>query len=449
MSGTTRALTFVAIGFAAAIAMGLAIDALRPRPWRSMQLEYSARLTQAGLQPIPIGIRSVPGAGGTQDRCVSCHLGMVLPASFDGTFARHPDVACAAGPSEQGCISCHRGEPLGLEERFAHGRDRETPRALLAGHPSDRGIRDIEAGCASCHVDRDDGALHYDQQKVPEVARGLEVFVTHGCRSCHAVSGVAQLGEAGPPLTRVGLHRSRSWIRSKLRTPQNTVVSSPMPPLDVANEEAERLELFLMAQIGPERELGTTRAALTFTDTARFVDHMPPDLPMQPTAAAGALWIRAAGCAGCHRIDDHGGGVPDLRRVGWYAKADRLRNALTDPSSFAKGTYMPQAAVPANALDAILAYLSLQRAPLPSSQESVLTEVCGPCHGPARDPKFVVLSTRPPDVGEMARRLAADDFATVVEQGREGTAMAPWGRVLSRTFVVGMHGLAANQEAPR
>jgi len=45
----------------------------------------------------------------------------------------------------------------------------------------------------------------------------------------------------------------------------------------------------------------------------------------------------------------------------------------------------------------------------------------------------------------MAARLAPEEFAKVAEEGREGTAMAPWGKVLARPFLAGLHGRIAGQ----
>jgi mono/diheme cytochrome c family protein len=158
--------------------------------------------------------------------------------------------------------------------------------------------------------------------------------------------------------------------------------------------------------------------------------------------------MHAIGCAGCHRLDEQGDGVPDVRRVGWYADGDRLRKVLDDPQSVFPGTRMPRIEAPLYARDAMVANLTLQRTPLPSSPDAVLQDVCRLCHGEPRDPKAVVLSRRPPDFPSVKGRLTADEFATAVTEGREGTAMAPWGRVLSRAFVLGLYDrLDARREA--
>ncbi|HNZ24830.1 MAG TPA: hypothetical protein PKL24_21985 [Polyangiaceae bacterium] len=436
------------LGLAGTLVVALAYEKTHPAAWQSVQLAYSDRLVDAGWPPVSVGVRSLraPG-GGSEDRCVTCHLGMALPAAFEAPFQRHPHTSCALGPAEQGCTACHRGEPLGLTQADAHASRTPTPRAMLSGGLTEHGVRTIEAGCATCHVDRSTGVLRYDPQRVPDIARGLEVFIKQGCRSCHALEGVAAFGEAGPALGRVGRRRTAAFLRSRLRFPQRGTVASPMPPLAVPDADAERLELFLMAQIGPEHELGTSpaEALLAATTIPRPIDHFPENLPLEPTAASGALWMHAVGCIGCHRLDDDGVGVPDLRRVGWYATAERLRTALEHPEAFAPGSYMPVFDLPPTALGAVLAYLSLQRTLLPSAPERVLAEVCGPCHGPARDPKVVVLATQPPDMVEMAARLAPEEFAKVAEEGREGTAMAPWGKVLARPFLAGLHGRIAGQ----
>ena len=437
-----RRALWLAAGCMGALAVAYGVQRARPAAWESTQAVYRQHQLAAGQPPIDIGIRSLrPGEARSEERCVSCHLGMVLPDAYEPPFQRHPALDCLLTPANQGCVACHGGAPRALSASIAHGAERTGARALLSWSASKSGIRDIEAGCATCHVRRRGGVLRYDEQVVPEVGRGLALFVRQGCPSCHRVDGVGAWSEVGPALSTVGALRSKPWIMEQLRHPQRRAPSSPMPPLTVSDGDAERLTVFLLAQVGPEREPGTSgaEALLARQSTPSASAHFPEDLPTATTPAAGALWMHAVGCAGCHRLDERGDGVPDLRRVGWYSDADRNRKVLEDPQSVFPGTLMPKIDIPPYALDAMVANLTLQRTPLPSSQGAVLEELCRPCHGEARDAKAVMLVRRPPAFADVKSRLSEEEFASAVTEGREGTAMAPWGRVLSRTFILGLY----------
>jgi len=415
-----------------ALLLGLPAGALlqhlaTPTPsWRRWQQRWSELRRSRGLQDRAPGLVSTGASG---ERCVACHLGALPGYSVSGhpLFAPHPRLGCALGSSQGSCRACHRGDPRRLDVAGAHGqRSPAGDRLLGLGLGGEARRRWLQAACAGCHRGRGP-ALSYDARMVPEVAAGLALFLAEGCPACHRLPGVARLGEAGPPLAPSAWRRSTDELRQRLRRPQRFAPASPMPPSSLPAEELERLLVFLVAQASPGPDRG---------EAPQLADHFPADYPPEATPAAGALWARRIGCAGCHRLGEEPSGVPDLRFVAWTARPDELRTMLLDPGRRVPGTLMPPVRMPSPIPESLLAWLQLQRRPLPSEPGQVVREICGRCHGSVADPRRVVLSRRPPLLeGVAAARLPPARFLEAVTRGRAGTAMAPWGRVLARSFL--------------
>jgi len=380
---------------------------------------------------------------------VTCHLGMALPDAGTGLFRRHPATPCRLDARQIGCTACHRGEPLGLTALGAHALG--SPRELLDWRGGSRATA-LQPACAQCHLGRAHGVLRYDAELVPDVAAGLELFLEQGCPSCHRVAGIFAAGDHGPPLGGIGRLRRRAQLAATLADPQRQSPTSPMPPLTLPPRRAEQLVLFLSAQIGAAREPGSSPAAALLSGRrGALVDHFDSDLPTatEPNAAVGALWARRVGCTGCHRLGEDASGVPDLTRVGWIATYDELGLALRDPARRFTGTLMPRLELPEPVIGSVLLYLAQQKSPLPDQPCDVQREVCARCHGadgrslvaqapgtPARDRRAVVLARRPPEL----RGVPLQTLLEVAGRGRKGTAMAPWGRVLTESFLRQVHG---------
>jgi hypothetical protein len=111
-----------------------------------------------------------------------------------------------------------------------------------------------------------------------------------------------------------------------------------------------------------------------------------------------------------------------------------LREVVRNPRKRFPSTFMPALDLHGNVVESITAYLVTQRLPLPSFAQEVFSQVCSRCHGEHRDPKAVVLSKRPPLLEEKSR-ITKDKFVDTATKGVEGTAMAPWGRILSPAFL--------------
>jgi mono/diheme cytochrome c family protein len=385
-------------------------------------------------EPAP---RSVRGPEGAVERCPSCHLGALLGGPRTGGRAgRHPPIACALAPGRDGvgCVACHGGDPLRAAPAEAAHR-----RLLDRGGAKVERARRLEPGCASCHEQRGaTRALAYDERVVPTVAAGLRLYLEDGCPSCHRLARVYRATAGGPLLDGVGARRTRVELLARLREPQRGSPGSPMPPSSREAHELEALAAFLLAQ--------RVAAGAAPLPPPGLADHFPADSLSASTAspALGALFARRLGCVGCHRLGEADGGVPDLRLVGWYASGEELLLSLREPGRRFPGGHMPryELELPPLLTASLLEHLALQRAPLPSSPEEVLRGVCLRCHGARgeRDPKAVVLARRPPPLSPAPPR---ERFLEAVLKGRAGSAMAPWGRALSRPFVESLHGALA------
>jgi hypothetical protein len=278
----------------------------------------------------------------------------------------------------------------------------------------------------------------------------MALYLAQACPACHRLPGLYYYLERGPALSRIGARRSFAEIKERLQRPQQANPRSPMPPLELTAKETSRLVLFLVAQVGVEAERGSSLQDVLVArgSVVQLWEHFPrgesafnAPLKMEPmaspSAASGALWARRAGCRGCHRFSEGERGVPDLGYLANVSTTAELRAAILRPEQRFPRTLMPAAALPGELVQGVVDFVSLQKRPLPSSPKEVLENVCRPCHGPGVDPKVVVLSPRPPLLHLSRRKhsLSPTLFVTTVAKGRRGSAMAPWGRVLSVEFI--------------
>jgi mono/diheme cytochrome c family protein len=412
-----RRLLLICVGLGALLALAgdLLVRRLALTEWRGVQRRYNEQQRREALPSIAEGIRAVDGPHGPE-RCVTCHLGTVLPDAHDPPFSAHPTLPCTEPLHRLGCVSCHGGVPLALTRARAHGLEPAFAASRLLP------AAQRQAGCAvrGCHGRVSHGVLTYDGA-AEEVALGLELFLARGCPACHRLDGVYHASaESGPSLSGVGARLSRSALAERLAHP-----TPPMPPVE-PGQGLDRLLLLLQAQRQPDPR---------DRPSPRLLDHFPAaELPSSPSPAAGALWARRLGCAGCHRLGPADAGVPDLRHVAWTTTAEDLRESLLHPERRFPGTRMPALGANETLVESLVQYLALQRVPLPSSPPAVFAEVCARCHGVRRDPRHVVLSRRPPLL-EKDLRLSREAFVETAARGRKGTAMAAWGKALPPAFL--------------
>jgi len=88
----------------------------------------------------------------------------------------------------------------------------------------------------------------------PELERGRQVFLTAGCKQCHAVAGTAAIGNAGPDLTNVGgrrmiggalLPNTRGNLSGWIADPQALKPGVKMPRTYLAADDLQALVTYL------------------------------------------------------------------------------------------------------------------------------------------------------------------------------------------------------------
>ncbi len=140
-----------------------------------------------------------------------------------------------------------------------------------------------------------------------DVEDGGRAFRT-SCQSCH--------GPDGDEIPGIDLGRGQ-FKRAKtdadlVRIIRNGVPGTPMPPVNVSEEQATRIVAYL-------RSVATSkRSASAAGDVVR----------------GKRLFDGAGGCAGCHRVDGVGGRLgPELTRIGQVRRAAELEQSLLAPDA--------------------------------------------------------------------------------------------------------------------
>jgi len=78
----------------------------------------------------------------------------------------------------------------------------------------------------------------------PLAQKGLMVYETQGCATCHTISGAGSA--AGPDLTKVGRDRDARWLKGFILNPEAVNPDSEMPAYDwLTTEELEALVAYL------------------------------------------------------------------------------------------------------------------------------------------------------------------------------------------------------------
>lgn len=180
------------------------------------------------------------------DRCATCHQDL-LDAATDKV---HAQIIKSKHPTRiLGCVVCHAGDGHALDFAKAHGRT--GAQALLLKS-------ELNTRCVQCHLP---GSIAQTQGAL----RGLQVFRSLGCASCHRLgqaraSADAQAG-VGPDLDNIG-RWTRQDLLSALREPtrafgKKTEMPSFAGDLQRDPEAAQALLNFLRAQ---RSDLSTVRA---------------------------------------------------------------------------------------------------------------------------------------------------------------------------------------------
>ncbi len=296
------------------------------------------------------------------DRCTTCHLAVEDPsyAGYPQPLAYHPQHD--QHPFDKfGCTICHRGQGRATTVAAAHGDVPHWDEPMLP-------LKYIQASCGQCHQAADNPAA-------PELARGAELFETHGCRGCHNLNGVG--GVIGPALDAVGSRRSPEWLRQHFLSPAAVTPGSGMPPQKFSGPELDAITLFMLSQTG---------------------ESLPgyySSMKVIPSASEGRRLFQQKGCIGCHSIGGQGGKIgPALDDVGLRRSPEWMIRHFRDPQAVSPGTVMPRFGFTeseARALTDFLVHLRDQKvalalpslmSPVERGQEVFRRFGCAGCHGP-------------------------------------------------------------------
>jgi mono/diheme cytochrome c family protein len=417
----TKSLTLAFAVLSVVFVAVLASAPLRPyfAEWRDVQKRYNRLAREAGEPVIPIAIQQIwkPEIG-VADRCVTCHLGMgtAAPISSDRLFRAHPPIPHE--PSEFGCTVCHGGQGRATTREAAHGFVSHWDEELLeAGHTS--------AGCGTCHTE-------FPAALRRELARGLHLFESLDCMSCHRVDGRGRGSD--PDLTFAGLRGYRSDWHAFHMEERARHAAGPWRESygDIAAGDLASLDSFLRTRVGA---------------------------PLIVEAQALAL---ERGCLGCHKIGGRGGdeapaldaagrkpvGDLDFRGVrGEHTFANFLRQHLMDPPGIVPGSLMPPVAMSEDEANLLTSYVLFlrgrdfpasflprervrrellgEKAPRPTGEQSYIA-YCSGCHGPAGEGRnYGNLDVRFPAIGHADfLDVASNEFVErTLQLGRPGRRM--------------------------
>lgn len=166
------------------------------------------------------------------DRCITCHLGVEDPTMlrFKQPYRVHP--AFERHPFNTfGCTICHLGQGRATTVKAAHGEVKYWDEPMLP-------LKYIQASCARCHPSSDPSVA-------PDLILGKEKYEEYGCASCHLINGEGEKG--GIDLSQAAEHHSADWHFAHLKDPQALVPDSQMPNLELTDEEARVLTVYIMS----------------------------------------------------------------------------------------------------------------------------------------------------------------------------------------------------------
>lgn len=254
---------------------------------------------------------------------------------------------------EARCISCHmidgRGGELGPDLSMVGSKVRrewlygfikdpmqDQPDTLMVRYRfSEEEIRDLVAYLMEDLVDPEVPAVPPETRYLDpqQIDAGREVFVRHGCYSCHRFSGWTDLGKIGPALSGIGdrvVEESDfegsgvnptlpNWLYLKLQTPEKLSDESRMPTYNFSNVEAASATVALLSIHAAD------------LPASRVTDE-PLVEPYDPQGEFGKL-VRRYRCLSCHEVEGWGGTLSTvpLDRIGSQLQRDYLESYLIRP----------------------------------------------------------------------------------------------------------------------
>ena len=172
-------------------------------------------------------------------------------------------------------------------------------------------------------------------QLSPIELAGQACYRRERCATCHNLAeGEPKMG---PTLATVGERKSADWMIDHFKNPSAVVPGSPMPALQISDEDLNCLSAFLL-KVTPENATALEDA---------------PDFAMQ-----GAMVYQMNRCGNCHQVNGVGQTIgPPLNGVGERRTKQWLIDHFRNPQSLVPTSTMPPYDFPPQEMDAILGYL--------------------------------------------------------------------------------------------
>ena len=301
---------------------------------------------------------------GRQERCLSCHRGVVapaLPGKQQNPHRAHPGKLLRWHPPGRfGCVSCH-GAGGGYVDRCLPASGDRHGRAL--------GAAMARASCRGCHREADNlpgaGAL----------LTGLRAYRRLGCAGCHREKRLdrrSSRDHVAPPLDGVSSKLHLAHLGAFLSGPQHKRPGTAMPTF-FDSQLMRGAPAFSVQQIRGQR-FAQLRALLAFLLTLRPQSGSPGADPVAASGDArrGRTLLTTLGCVACHRVDPRSppatpdGAVPgpDLSAAGTRLRQAWIFRWLRSPRGWFPGSRMPEMRLSAGQRADIAAHLvTLGKAP--------------------------------------------------------------------------------------
>lgn len=431
--------------------------------------------------------------------CTVCHGGQGRATKREAAHGRvaHWEEPTLERPYfEAGCGRCHTHLPVGSPDGTARGADLFRRYDCGACHRVGKegrgdgpsltfiGAKGVPKGWHARHLalqakagpgqwsthygvlseaEQDDlGEYLRSLYGAPRLTQGKTLAHQLGCRGCHKISGLG--GDLGPDLTKVGSRREHdldfsnvegphtlpNWLKAHFLAPDRVAQGSKMPALDLSDEQAELLTVYMMSL-------------------------KPLDVPQEYWPKDRLVGLRLGGrdfagdgktlfgvfCAACHGPAGEGrrfpnlGVMPAIGNRDFLAVADDRYLRLTIQHG-RPGRPMPawgelEGGLGPEEIDAIVGHLRTLApgTPEPWSETlpsgvadrgaAIFARNCSGCHGAAGE------GTNAPQLSNPALQEAASDeyLARTILRGRSGSGMRHFG-VASTSFEVLSVGDAAD-----
>jgi len=199
----------------------------------------------------------------------------------------------------------------------------------------------LQASCLKCHDEPD--------LKGAETAmKGKKLFEENDCYECHKIGDKGE--SVAPELTKEGLKTKHhfdfsrikgektiaNWQFEHLKNPEAVVPDSVMPNLELSDEDARALTVYLLSLTDekvPEEYLVSIKKGPAPALSKRVT---------KPDMSQGEKLYIEMNCYYCHRTKGQGGDSgPDLSEVGARRDADWLTKHFKDPRSITPHSFMP------------------------------------------------------------------------------------------------------------